>query len=96
MLNVMEERAMMCFNTGNLLFKRHFSKFFWKGYDRWCLVFVCDVKDIYKHSWYRCKHFKTRCKEGEMSLIFEFLTKWPIKIQKHYSSVCFATSKHLL
>ena len=60
--NVMEARAITCFNTGNLIFKDQNPYQFRsrdKG-DRWCLERACDGLDSYTHVRFECKFYKTR------------------------------------
>ena len=60
--NVMEARAVTCFNTGNLVFKDsnpHLFRNRDKG-DRWCLERACEGRDSYEHVRYECKFYRTK------------------------------------
>ena len=57
----MEERAITCFNTGNLVFKDTCpNKFKGKHEDRWCLVNICEGRDSYHHVRYECQFYSTK------------------------------------
>ena len=60
--NVMEARAITCFNTGNLIFKEWNPQHFRSRYqgDRWCLVTACEGRDSYQHVRYECKFYQTK------------------------------------
>ena len=60
--NMMQARALTCFNTGNLVFKDlnpHQFRNRDKG-DQWCLERAFEGKDFYEHVRYECKSYKTR------------------------------------
>ena len=63
--STMEERAITCFNTGNLVFKDTCPNMFREKhiFDRFCMFLGCDGRDSYAHVRFECKFYTTRYRD---------------------------------